>query len=185
MAKLLLVCGLLVLGFALTCYAATTYTVGGNSGWDISTDLPTWASDKKFVVGDVLWFQYSSSNSVNQVTKENFEGCNTTNVVKSYTGGNATVTLTRPGEWYFVSGNKLYCLGGMKLQVPVQGNQLSYAPASAPQSSTGSDQGPNSLPNHPSSKNNTPTSAGLSIHGGSDNVLVLIVFGTLAAMLWM
>ncbi|KAL6131791.1 PREDICTED: mavicyanin [Fragaria vesca subsp. vesca] len=180
MAKLLLVCGLVALGFALTCYAATTYTVGGNSGWDISTDLPTWASDKKFVVGDVLWFQYSSSNSVNQVTKENYEGCNTTNVVKSYTGGNTTVTLTRPGDWYFVSGNKLYCLGGMKLQVPVQGNQLSYAPASAPQSSTG----PSSLPN-PSSKSDIPTSAGLSIHGGSDHVLVLSMLGTLAAMLWM
>ncbi|XP_050385508.1 mavicyanin [Argentina anserina] len=184
MAKLLLVSGLVALGFVFTCYAATTYVVGGNSGWDISTDLPAWASDKKFAVGDALWFQFSSSNSVNQVTRENFEGCNTTNVVKSYTGGNATVTLTRPGDWYFVSGNKLYCLGGMKLQVPVVGNRLSYAPASAPQSSTGSDQGPNSLPN-PSSKSNIPTSAGLSLHVGFDNVPVLAVLGTLAAMLWM
>lgn len=104
--------------------------------------------------------------------------------MKSYTGGNTTVTLTRPGDWYFVSGNKLYCLGGMKLQVPVQGNQLSYAPASAPQSSTGSDEGPSSLQN-PSSKSNIPTSAGVSIHGGSDHVLVLSMLGTLAAMLWM
>lgn len=118
------------------------------------------------------------------MTKENFEGCNTTKVVKSYTGGNSTVTLTRPGDWYFVSGNKLYCLGGMKLQVPVEANRLAYAPASAPQASTGSDQGPNSLP-QPSSKSDIPTSAAFTIHGGSDNVLVLAILGTLAAVLWM
>lgn len=129
----------------------------------------------------IVGFQFSSSDSVNQVTKENFEGCNTTKVVKSYTGGNSTVTLTRPGDWYFVSGNKLYCLGGMKLHVPVEANQLAYAPGSAPQASTGSDQGPNS-PRQPSSKSNIPTSAAFTIHGSSDNVLVLAI---LAAMLWM
>ncbi|XP_008234504.1 PREDICTED: blue copper protein [Prunus mume] len=93
MGKLLpvLVFGLAVLGFALTC-TATTYTVGDTSGWDISTDLR---------------FQYSSSNSVSQVSKESFESCNTTNVVKSYTRGNKTVALTHPGDWYFVSDNKL------------------------------------------------------------------------------
>lgn len=47
-------CVLVVLGFALTCSAATYYTVGDSSGWDISTDLDTWAKDKKFIVGDVL-----------------------------------------------------------------------------------------------------------------------------------
>ena len=47
-------CVLVVLGFALTCSAATFYTVGDSSGWDISTDLDTWAKDKKFIVGDVL-----------------------------------------------------------------------------------------------------------------------------------
>ena len=47
-------CVLVVLGFALTCSAATLYIVGDNAGWDISTDLDTWAQDKKFVVGDVL-----------------------------------------------------------------------------------------------------------------------------------
>lgn len=48
-----LVFGLAVLGFALTC-SATTYTVGDTSGWDISTDLNTWSNDKKFNVGDIL-----------------------------------------------------------------------------------------------------------------------------------
>lgn len=37
-----------------TCSAATLYTVGDTSGWDISTNLDTWANDKTFLVGDVL-----------------------------------------------------------------------------------------------------------------------------------
>lgn len=54
MAKMLhLVCAFVVLGFATTC-TSTTYTVGDTSGWDISTDLATWAQDKTFNVGDVL-----------------------------------------------------------------------------------------------------------------------------------
>lgn len=53
MAKLVLVYSLVVLGLAITCNAAT-YMVGDNSGWDISTDLDTWAQGKKFVVGDLL-----------------------------------------------------------------------------------------------------------------------------------
>ena len=53
MAKLVLVYSLVVLGLALTCNAAT-YMVGDNSGWDISTDLDTWAQSKTFVVGDLL-----------------------------------------------------------------------------------------------------------------------------------
>lgn len=50
---LLVVLGLIVFGFAITSNA-NTYTVGDNSGWDISTNLDTWEQDKKFVVGDVL-----------------------------------------------------------------------------------------------------------------------------------
>lgn len=53
MGKLVLVFSLVVLGLAVTCKAAT-YMVGDNSGWDISTDIDTWAQDKTFAVGDVL-----------------------------------------------------------------------------------------------------------------------------------
>lgn len=53
MAKQFQLCILLVLGLALTC-RATIYTVGDSAGWDISTDLDTWALGKRFVVGDAL-----------------------------------------------------------------------------------------------------------------------------------
>ncbi|KAF2321339.1 hypothetical protein GH714_040408 [Hevea brasiliensis] len=178
MAKLALVSFLVILCFVLTS-AATTYIVGDNSGWDISTDLDTWAQGKNFVVGDVLLFQYTSSNSVNEVTKESFDGCNTTHVIKTYTNGNTTVTLSRPGPWYFISGNKLYCLGGMKLEVNVQGNQTD-SPVAVPQAQ------PGATLTQPSSKNNNPipTSSGIVYAGGKDS-LVKASFGFMATILWL
>lgn len=49
-----LIYALLVLVSFATTSMATTYIVGDTSGWDISTNLDTWASDKTFKVGDVL-----------------------------------------------------------------------------------------------------------------------------------
>lgn len=53
MAKLILLCLLAIFCFALTSHAAT-YIVGDTSGWDISTDLDSWATNKTFHVGDAL-----------------------------------------------------------------------------------------------------------------------------------
>ncbi|KDP22478.1 hypothetical protein JCGZ_26309 [Jatropha curcas] len=177
MAKLSLISILLFLGFTLSC-AATNYIVGDSSGWDISTDLASWAQDKTFTVGDVLIFQYSSSDSVNEVTKEAYDGCNTTKVIKTYTNnGNTTVTLTRPGAWYFISGNRLYCLGGMKLQVNVQGNEAD-SPVAAPQGQPGAS---NDLPQPSKNNNPIPTSSGF-VYGGK-NYLGKVFFGFAATVL--
>ncbi|XP_065872990.1 mavicyanin [Euphorbia lathyris] len=165
------------LGFwGLTC-SATTYVVGDNSGWDISTDLDTWTLAKKFVVGDILLFQYSSSNSVNEVTKQSFDGCNTTNVIKTYSNGNSTVTLSRAGGWYFISGNKLYCLGGMKLEVNVQGNQT-ISPVAGPQAQPGT-----TLPQQPSSKNNNPVPTSHGFTFNNPNQFLVNVFFAYAAVI--
>ncbi|XP_071724444.1 stellacyanin-like [Rutidosis leptorrhynchoides] len=149
MVKLLFVC--LLIGF-ISCAAATTYMVGDSAGWDISSDLNTWVADKTFQVGDVLVFQYSSSDSLSEVTKENFDTCNTSNVITSYSSnGNTTVPLTKPGERYFISGNRMYCLGGMKLKVNVEGDNAN-PPNAAPQSQPGA-----AGMTQPSSKTNTPS----------------------------
>ncbi|KAF5456216.1 hypothetical protein F2P56_025721 [Juglans regia] len=179
MAKQLQVFVLVALSLALTC-TATTYVVGDNSGWDISTDLDSWTKGKRFVVGDVLLFQFSSSNSLEEVTKENFNNCNTTNVLKSYTNGNTTVTLSKPGPRYFISGNKLYCLGGMKLQVNVEDNNQEYSPAGAPLPADASDQGGDALPRS-STKSNVPISNGV-VHGGW-HTLVSVCLGFMATVL--
>ncbi|XP_054789667.1 mavicyanin-like [Prosopis cineraria] len=131
MAKLMMIVALLFhFGFVIMRCSATNYVVGDNSGWDISSNLGTWVQDKKFNVGDVLLFQYSSSDSVDEVTRENYKTCNTNKVLATYGNGNTSVPLTKPGDRYFVSGNKLYCLGGMKLHVHVQGNSAN-SPAQA------------------------------------------------------
>ncbi|OAY48088.1 stellacyanin [Manihot esculenta] len=182
MGKLALFSFLVILCFALTS-AATNYIVGDSSGWDISTDLDTWAQGKNFVVGDVLVFQYSSSDSVNEVTKESFDGCNTTKVIKTYTNnGNTTVTLSRPGPWYFISGNKLYCLGGMKLAINVQGKQADISPVAAPKA-----QPTGVVLPQPSTKNNnpTPTSSGSVYAAGGKDSLLKASFGFVAAVLWL
>ncbi|XP_062087155.1 blue copper protein [Humulus lupulus] len=158
---LLLVYAFLMFGSAIITCRATTYTVGDTSGWDISSNLDSWTNDKTFNVGDVLVFQYSSTHSVSEVAKENFESCNTTNVLNAYSAGNTTITLKKPGNMYFVCGNKLHCLGGMKIQLNVRENNQAYAPTASPQATP---LDPSDLPN-PSSKannNNIPTTSSAS-----------------------
>lgn len=44
----------LLFSMAIITCSATTYTVGDNSGWDISSNLETWVADKTFKIGDAL-----------------------------------------------------------------------------------------------------------------------------------
>ncbi|KAG2262870.1 hypothetical protein Bca52824_069949 [Brassica carinata] len=96
---------------------ATTYFVGDTSGWDISSDLESWTLGKRFSVGDVLMFQYSSTHSVYEVAKDNFQRCNSTDPIRTFTNGNTTVALSKPGDRFFLCGNRLHCFAGMRLQV--------------------------------------------------------------------
>ncbi|XP_061337492.1 stellacyanin-like [Gastrolobium bilobum] len=159
MEKVLLVYSLLFAFAVITC-SATTYTVGDSSGWDISTNLDTWVADKKFKVGDALLFLYSSANGLDEVTREDFNTCNTTNPLTNYVNGNTTVPLTKAGDRYFVCGNKLYCLGGMKLHVHVEDDK-SLSPTLAPASAAGPNQRTTTLAQSPSSKKNTHVSKGV------------------------
>ncbi|KAI7727455.1 hypothetical protein M8C21_016595 [Ambrosia artemisiifolia] len=153
---------LAVIGFASRCLA-TTYTVGDSSGWDISTDVDSWAQGKHFVVGDVLLFQYSSTHSVAEVNRESYQGCNTTNVLQPSSNGNTTFALTKPGDRYFVCGNRLHCYAGMKLHVVVDGKAAEAPAAGAPEPEAGGDSTTTTpttatITNTPSSKNKNPSS---------------------------
>lgn len=114
------------------------YMVGDTAGWDISSNLDSWMTGKRFVVGDVLVFQYSSSsNSVCELTKQEFDSCDTNNAILRSTSGNTTFTLTKPGDRYFACCNRLYCLGGMKLHVHVESNSTATSPVTAPEAAPG------------------------------------------------
>ncbi|KAD5961463.1 hypothetical protein E3N88_12936 [Mikania micrantha] len=144
----------------ITCFAsrclATTYTVGDSSGWDISTDVDSWARDKRFVVV----FQYSSSHSVAEVNRASYQGCNTTNVLHPSSNGNTTFALTKPGDRYFVCGNRLHCYAGMKLHVVVDGKMADGPVAGGPEAEPGGDSSatPTTTTNTSPSKNNNPSS---------------------------
>ncbi|XVF54885.1 hypothetical protein PTKIN_Ptkin05aG0216600 [Pterospermum kingtungense] len=170
MAKLVLLCVLAIFCLILPSDAAM-YVVGGTSGWDISTDIDSWASDKIFNVGDVLLFQYSSYHNVIEVTKQGFETCNTTDTLRTFfSNGNTTVTLSKAGSRYFVCGSKLHCLGGMKLRVNVKEDQTSSTVA-APEAQPGA-----TLPRTSSKTSNPstvilPTSNGYIV-GGIESLII-------------
>lgn len=105
-----------------------------------------------FMFGAV--FQYSSLHSVFEVSKDAFDNCDARNSILSGRDGNTTITLSTPGQKYFICGTLLHCLGGMKLQVSVNGEDP-VSPAPAPLAPKPSDQVPVSIP-HPSSNINKP-----------------------------
>ncbi|KAG8082894.1 hypothetical protein GUJ93_ZPchr0014g46615 [Zizania palustris] len=121
---------------------AASYNVGDSAGWDLSADFPSWLAGKTFYVGDVLAFQYSKYHTLNEVDEAGFKNCSTASAVAELTrsDGNTTVPLMAPGDRYFVGGNELYCLGGMKLHLNVLVAQTA-APVGTP---GGSPQGPTS-----------------------------------------
>ncbi|KAL2944095.1 Uclacyanin 1 [Bienertia sinuspersici] len=175
-----------LLGFlgALICIVvgcrATTYMVGDTSGWDISTNLDSWKTGKKFVVGDVLAFQYSSStDSVCEVTKKEFDSCETTNALQQSTSGNTTFPLTKPGDRYFVCCNRLYCLGGMKLHIHVESDSTTAAsPVGAPDAAPG--PGPTATGAFPrTSKSNHPVLSSSAEFVKVNNLFLLCFLGFL------
>ncbi|CAO2035982.1 unnamed protein product [Urochloa humidicola] len=136
----LALCGVLLLVHGVAWRAdAASYNVGNSAGWDLSADFPSWANGKTFNVGDVLVFQYSTYHTLAEVDEAGFKNCSAADAVFSRSDSNTTVLLAAPGDRYFICGNELHCLGGMKLHVLVNqpaggGGGGGGAPAEAPPS---------------------------------------------------
>uniref|UniRef100_A0A5B7BQX9 Putative uclacyanin-3-like isoform X1 n=1 Tax=Davidia involucrata TaxID=16924 RepID=A0A5B7BQX9_DAVIN len=97
---------------------AANYTVGGsNGGWDTSTNLQSWASSQSFSVGDNLIFAYTPNHDVVEVTKADYDSCQTSNSLQSYTGGATVIPLASPGKRYFICGTSGHCSQGMKVEI--------------------------------------------------------------------
>ncbi|GMY08686.1 uclacyanin 1-like [Fagus crenata] len=97
---------------------AANYTVGGTSGgWDTSTNLQTWASSQSFLVGDNLIFQYAPSHDVAEVSKADYDSCQASNTIQSYSGGTTTIPLSSPGKRHFICGTVGHCSQGMKVEI--------------------------------------------------------------------
>ncbi|KAL7242986.1 hypothetical protein ACSBR1_015402 [Camellia fascicularis] len=125
--KLYMMIGLVVVVFSVaiagkSVVAQTHHVVGGDRGWDPSSDLASWSSGRIFTVGDKIWFTYSAAQDkiVEVKSKEEYEACDVSNPIKMYTDGLDRVTLDEEGIRYFASGKAESCKNGLKLHVEVQ-----------------------------------------------------------------
>ncbi|XWS76399.1 hypothetical protein CRYUN_Cryun01aG0172900 [Craigia yunnanensis] len=113
------------------------YKVGDSTGWTSlgNIDYSKWASTQTFHVGDSLLFEYNSQfHNVMQVTHKDFHSCNRTSAIASYTSGSDSVTLKRPGHYYFLCGAPGHCQAGQKVDVLVTSS--SVGPSASPSPST-------------------------------------------------
>ncbi|XP_050250263.1 uclacyanin 1-like [Quercus robur] len=118
MAMLRALMSLAISAMLINLAMAANYTVGGpNGGWDTSTNVQTWASSQSFLVGDNLIFQYAPSHDVVEVPKTDYDSCQASNPIQSYSGGTTTIPLSSPGKRYFICGTAGHCSQGMKLQI--------------------------------------------------------------------
>ncbi|KAM1797201.1 hypothetical protein ACFX11_037344 [Malus domestica] len=101
--------------------AQVHHVVGGDRGWDPSSDLASWSSGKTFRAGDKMWLAYSAAHGyIAEVTsKEEFESCDVTNPIRMFTDGLDSISMDNEGLRYFASSNVESCKKGLKLHVEV------------------------------------------------------------------
>ena len=133
------------------------HKVGDSAGWTTlgNIDYNRWASSKNFHVGDTIVFEYNNQfHNVKQVTFQDFQSCNGASPIATFTSGSDSITLKRPGNYYFLCGVPGHCEAGQTLDIMVTPASLrpSASPLSAPNyssspSSSGSASSPAPLPN--------------------------------------
>ncbi|KAL6209561.1 hypothetical protein ACLB2K_020501 [Fragaria x ananassa] len=82
-------CLLLIIAVALLKgVTAESYTVGEDLGWNIppagSVAYSTWASSKRFQLGDVVKFKWTGPHTVAEVTAADFSSCAKSNPIALY-----------------------------------------------------------------------------------------------------
>ncbi|XP_054792594.1 uclacyanin 1-like [Prosopis cineraria] len=124
----------LVAAMIIEITMAANHIVGGpNGGWDTNTNFQEWASSQNFSVGDKLIFQYPPNHDVVEVTKADYDSCQTTNPIQSYNDGDTTIPLTSPGKRYFICATLGHCGQGMKIEIDtLAGATSSTSPTESP-----------------------------------------------------
>ncbi|KAF5749508.1 putative Early nodulin-like protein 15 [Tripterygium wilfordii] len=154
--------------------------IGGKSnGWKIpsseSDSLNKWAQASRFQIGDSLVWNYDQSkDSVLQVSKKDYETCNTSNPLAAFKDGNTKVKLERSGAYYFISGAEGHCEEGQKLIIVVlssrPGRFIAMSPAPSPVEFEG-----------PAAAAVAPTSDSATLRGG---LVVIYLLGFVAILLF-
>ncbi|XP_048134053.1 mucin-5B-like [Rhodamnia argentea] len=127
-------CVLVVVVAFLSSAEAANYTVGGSGGWKIPSSAGSysdWVSQHTFEVGDVLVFDFdSSTHDVADVTKEDYDACNTDSPFTVMSTSPAAYSLDSAGDYYLLCTSAGHCSQGQKLAVTVA--QSSSGPTSSP-----------------------------------------------------
>lgn len=122
MVTLRILVNVAVIALIMELAMAANYTVGApNGGWDLMTSLQAWANSKNFSVGDSLTFVYAPNHDILEVSKPDYDACQTNNPVGSYSGGMTVITLSSSGNRYFICGSQGHCDRGMKVVITTLG----------------------------------------------------------------
>ncbi|XP_010535261.1 PREDICTED: cucumber peeling cupredoxin-like [Tarenaya hassleriana] len=151
--------------------AQTVHVVGENMGWTVprtggSTAYTAWASSKRFMVGDILTFNFPTDiHDVLRVTKESYDECTSTNPIGDLiVNGPANVTLSSSGDHFFICTIGRHCLSGQKLSISVTGSGGGILEKlQCPPPEDGSSGGPMTGPPSPSSSSVLASSFFMSV----------------------
>ncbi|KAI3724970.1 hypothetical protein L1987_64739 [Smallanthus sonchifolius] len=113
--------------------AQTSHVVGDTTGWTIppggNATYITWASSQTFTVGDTLVFNFATNaHDVAEVREEAYGPCTTANPISTNNTGPAILTLTRPGNHYYICTFGTHCQAGQKLTITVAESSTTPAP---------------------------------------------------------
>ncbi|KAG9133016.1 hypothetical protein Leryth_015410 [Lithospermum erythrorhizon] len=163
---------------------------GKPNSWTIPSspdEFTKWAEKLRFQTGDTLVVEYDpKSDSIMEVTIDDYKNCNKSNPIKSYQDGKTKIVFNRSGWFYFISGADGHCEKGQKIFVYVLhakngSNGPSPSPSSSPSTSPSGQVGgtPTSTPS-----NIEPTSDALGLGttfaiymGGLSSFLVMVISG--------
>ncbi|XWS16460.1 hypothetical protein CRYUN_Cryun34aG0089700 [Craigia yunnanensis] len=118
--------------------AQTVHVVGDDLGWKVpsngATAYSTWVANKRFMVGDILVFNFTTNeHDVLQVPKASFDACTDANPIGNMiTNGPANITLNSAGEQYYICTIGQHCQRGQKLAITVSATSGSPLPAPSP-----------------------------------------------------
>ncbi|KAK0603615.1 hypothetical protein LWI29_006830 [Acer saccharum] len=94
------------------------HIVGAPVCWRRSPEIQSWATTKKFHVGDALVFIYDAPTIVLEVGYKAFLDCDAHAYLRKYVDQQTVLELKRTGPHYFISTYD-DCLAGLKLAIHV------------------------------------------------------------------
>ncbi|KAG5563999.1 hypothetical protein RHGRI_000242 [Rhododendron griersonianum] len=175
---------LLILFFGFSSEARELLVGGRENSWKVPPspdDLNKWSGEIRFLIGDTLVLKYDpKTDSVLQVTEEDYKICNMSNPIKSYNDGNTKIPLDRSGPFYFISGTEGNCKKGQKVVVTVLSPKHGHVRAHSPKASPAPAPSPVEGGNFPQAL--VPTAGGHGLPGGGGSVGVAVVMGSLVGL---